>query len=75
MVSEANSAEPKKDDNSLDENKATEKDPKSNQSAKLNEREERKKALEEKKKRILAERKAKIEALKRKRDSIRNNRK
>ena len=38
-------------------------------------REERKKALEEKKKRILAERKAKIEALKRKRDSIRNNRK
>lgn len=74
-ISEANSAEPKKDDNSLDENKATEKDPKSNQSAKLNEREERKKALEEKKKRILAERKAKIEALKRKRDSIRNNRK
>ena len=48
-ISEANSAEPKKDDNSLDENKATEKDPKSNQSAKLNEREERKKALEEKK--------------------------
>ena len=39
-IPEANSAEPKKDDNRLDENKATEKDSHSNQSAKLNEREE-----------------------------------
>ena len=39
----------------------------------LSEREARKIALEEKKKRILAKRKAKLEALKRKRDSIRNN--
>tara|TARA_B100000900_G_scaffold15057_1_gene11998 strand:+ start:7877 stop:9025 length:1149 start_codon:yes stop_codon:yes gene_type:complete len=41
----------------------------------ISDREARKKALEEKKKRILAERKEKLEALKRKRDSIKNNRK
>ncbi len=40
-----------------------------------NSREARKKALEEKKKRILAERKARLEAQKRKRDSIKNNKK
>ena len=74
-IPEVNSADPKKDNNRIEENKAAEKDSQSNQSAKLSEREERKKALEEKKKRILAERKAKIEALKRKRDSIRNNKK
>ena len=41
----------------------------------ISDREARKKALEEKKKRILAEQKEKSEALKRKRDSIKNNRK
>ena len=39
----------------------------------LNDREARKKALQEKKKQALAERKARLEAQKRKRDSIRNN--
>lgn len=41
----------------------------------LSDREARKKALEAKKKRILAERREKLEALKRKRDSIKNNKK
>ena len=39
----------------------------------LNDREARKKALQEKKKQALAERKARLEAQKKKRDSIRNN--
>ena len=44
-----------------------------NASEKLSDRALRKKALEDKKKQALAERKARLEALKKKRDSIRNN--
>ena len=74
-ISESNEADSKeniqkpKEDGSLEESQPNKESPK------LSEREVRKKALEEKKNRILAERKAKIEALKRKRDSIRNNKK